>query len=372
MQFTRTGSFAGLVLSSALALTACGSGNNTTAVSSSAPTSAAGGSAAGAAYCATGSLSGQGSTFQQNAELQWIKDYQAKCSGAQIAYQGTGSGAGKTAFGNGTADFGGTDSLPKDPEQAAADKTCGSGNKGIVTPVVAGAVVLVYNLPGVSKLVISPMVAAGLFQGTIKTWNDPALKADNSGATLPAIPVVPVHRSEKSGTTSIFSTWLDANAKGDWKLGAGETLTWPGGQSAKGSDGTTTSVSQSKGAVTYTELSFAKQRSLPFADIKNASGAAVTASGASVSAALKTAKVDTGKGDIRISPDFATPTPDAYPLSSPTYVLTCDKGNKNAALLKGYFTYALTDGKDVLDQLGYAPLPDEISTQAQAQVEKLS
>ena len=364
----------GLVLSSALALTACGSGNNTSSTASApaTPASVGASSAAAASYCATGSLSGQGSTFQQNAQLQWIKDFTAKCSGAQVSYQGTGSGAGKSAFGNGTADFGGTDSLPKPAEQAAADKRCGAGNKGILTPIVAGAVVLTYNLPGVTKLVLSPTTAAGLFQGTIKTWNDPALKADNPGVSLPSIPVVAVHRSEKSGTTKIFSSWLKLTATSVWKLGSAETLTWPGGQSAKGSDGTTTAVSQSKGGVTYTELSFAKQRNLPFADVKNQSGAAVTASGASVSSALATAKVDTGSGDIRITPDYATTTASAYPLAAPSYVLTCDKGNKSAALLKGFLTYALTDGKAALDALGYAPLPDAIGTQALAQAGKLS
>lgn len=370
MKLKRASTFSALALAGVAALTACGSGNNTTDVASSAAPSAGG--ASGSANCASGSLSGQGSTFQQNAELQWIKDYSAQCSGVQISYQGTGSGAGKTAFGNGTADFGGTDSLPKDPEQAAADKNCGAGNKGIVTPIVAGAVVLTYNLPGVDKLVLSPKTVAGLFQGTIKRWDDAALKADNPDAKLPSLPVIPVHRSEKSGTTKIFSGWLDATAKADWKLGVDETLTWPGGQSAKGSDGTTTSVAQSKGGVTYTELSFAKARSLPFADIKNQSGATVTPNAASVSAAFKTATVDTSKGDLRIKPDYATTTAAAYPLSAPSYVLTCDKGNKNAALLKSYFTYVLTSGTQVLDGLGYAALPDEISAKAAAQVASFS
>ncbi len=381
MKVTRTARLASLATMGALALTACGSGNNTSTSpaggggASNNPaggaSSSGGGGAAAAAYCAKGSLSAQGSTFQQNAELQWSKDYAAACSGGQISYQGTGSGAGKTAFGNGTADFGGTDSLPKPAEQAAADKTC-SGGKGIVTPIVAGAVILTYNLSGVDKLVLSPKTAAGIFQGTIKTWNDPAIKAENASAKLPGIPIVAIHRSEKSGTTKIFSGWLDKTAGGAWKLGVDETLTWPGGQSAKGSDGTTTAVSQAKGGITYTELSFAKQRSLPFADIMNASGKAVTASGDSVSAALKTAKVDTAAGDIRISPDYGTTTADAYPLAAPSYVLTCNKGNKNAGLLKGYLTYVLTDGKGVLDKLGYAPLPDEIASKAAAQVSALS
>ena len=370
MKLNRVSTFSALALCGVVSLSACASGNNTTETAASGGPSA--GTSSGSANCAGGSLSGQGSTFQQNVELQWIKDYSAQCSGVQISYQGTGSGAGKTAFGNGTADFGGTDSLPKDPEQTAADKRCGAGNKGIVTPIVAGAVVLTYNLPGVDKLVLSPKTVAGLFEGTIKRWDDAALKADNPGAKLPSIPVIPVHRSEKSGTTKIFSSWLDATDKADWKLGVDETLTWPGGQSAKGSDGTTTSVAQAKGGVTYTELSFAKARNLPFADIKNQSGKAVTPNGESVSAALKTATVDSAKGDIRLKPDYATTTADAYPLAAPSYVLTCNKGNKSAALLKAYLTYALTDGTAVLDGLGYAPLPDAIATQAKAQIGSLS
>src|SRR3954454_20091195 len=143
MLVSRTGALAGLTLVGALALTACGSGNNASTTNSSSSTS-----------CKTGSLSAQGSTFQANAQLQWAKDFGQDCSGASVTYEGTGSGAGKTAFGNGTADFGGTDSLPKPEEQAAADKRCGTGNKGIVTPIVAGAVVLTYNLNGVDKLTL--------------------------------------------------------------------------------------------------------------------------------------------------------------------------------------------------------------------------
>jgi phosphate transport system substrate-binding protein len=367
VKVTRTGKLAGLTLVGALSLTACGSGNNKTATTTN-PSA----SGTGSAGCATGSLSGQGSTFQANAELQWAKDYAAKCSGASVTYEGTGSGAGKTAFGNATAEFGGTDSLPKPEEQAAADKRCGTGNKGIVTPIVAGAVVLTYHLDGVAKLTLSATTVAKIFEGTITKWDDAAIKADNAGVTLPSTTIVPVHRNDKSGTTNIFSSWLDKNDPTDWKLGAAETLTWPGGQSAKGSDGVTGAVAGAKGGITYTELSFAKAQNLAVADIKNAAGTTVTPNAASVSAALGTATVDTSKGDIRITPDYATKTSAAYPLAAPSYVLTCDKGNKSPALLKSYLTYALTDGTAVLDGLGYAPLPDAIATQAKSQVATLS
>ncbi|MDP9101180.1 MAG: phosphate ABC transporter substrate-binding protein PstS [Actinomycetota bacterium] len=358
---------AGLGVLAAFALSACSSGNNTpsaVATHSTAP------GASAAATCATGSLSGQGSTFQQPIELQWIKDYAAKCPGAQVAYVGTGSGAGKAALGAGTADFGGTDSLPKPAEQANADKHC--GGTAIVTPVTLGADVLTYNLQGVTKLQLSPETLAGIFQLTIVTWNDKAIATDNPGVTLPNIPIVPVHRNDKSGTTNIFSSWLTKTAP-SWKLGSGDTLVWPAKeQSGKGSDGVVAGVRQTPGGITYTELSYAKLNSLPFADVKNQAGKFVTPAAASISAALATAKVDTTKGDLRVTPDYATADPAAYPASSPTYVFTCKTGNKSAALLKGYLTYALTDGRAVADQLGYAPLPDALQAQALAQVAALS
>ncbi len=360
---TRLVGIASIAACSAVALSACGSSSSNTGAST-APSGSSG--------CVTGNLSGQGSTFQQNAELQWISDYQKKCSGASIAYQGTGSGAGKAAFGNGTADFGGTDSLPKATEQAAADKVCSPG-KGIITPIVAGGVVLTYNLQGVSTLTLSPEVVAGIFDKKITSWDDPAIKKINTGVNLPSIPIVAVHRTDKSGTTNIFTSWLKATAGSSWTLDAGEVVNWPGGeQSAKGSDGVTTAVKQSAGGITYTELSFAKQRNLSTALIVNQAGKAVEASGSSVSAALETAKVDTSRGDLRVTPDYATSNPAAYPMASPTFILTCNQGNKNAALLKSYFTYALTDGKAVLNQLGYAPLPDSLNTKALAQIKSFS
>ncbi len=359
------------IASGALALAACGSSSGTNAAGTPSGGASSGGSG-NPSYCATGNLAGQGSTFQQNAELQWISDYQKKCPGATISYQGTGSGAGKAAFGNGTADFGGTDSLPKDTEQQAADKRCSPG-KGVITPIVAGGVVVTYNLQGVDKLTLSAKVVAGIFEKKITSWDDPAIKSLNSGVNLPSEPIVPVHRTDKSGTTNIFTSWLAADAGSEWTLGSGEVVDWPSGiQAAKGSDGVTTTVKQSNGGITYTELSFAKERNLPSALIVNQAGKAVEATGASVSAALETAKVDTSKGDLRVTPDYATSNPAAFPMASPTFIFTCNKGNKNAALLKGYFTYALTDGQAVLDQLGYAPLPDSLNKKALAQIASFS
>ncbi|MDQ6650457.1 MAG: phosphate ABC transporter substrate-binding protein PstS [Actinomycetota bacterium] len=343
-------------LAGVLALAGCGSDNN-------APTQpvAAGSSSAAAISCADGSLTGTGSTFQLNIEKQWISDYLAKCSAAKVDYTGTGSGAGISQFGSGTVDYAGSDSLMKADEQAKADARCGAGNKAIHLPITAGAAVLTYNLPGVPAVKLSAPVLAEMFQGTITKWDDFKVAADNPGTKLPPLAVQAVHRSDSSGTTDIFSKFLDANAKGVWTLATGKDLKWPGGQSAKGSDGTTNAVKATPGALTYTELSFAKANGLPFAAVKNAGGQYVVPTGASVGKALDAASVDTSKGDLRVSVDYASADAAAYPVSAVTYVIVCDKGNKNAALLKGFLGYATTGGQASADQLGYAPLPAKVA-----------
>jgi phosphate transport system substrate-binding protein len=299
-------------------------------------------------------------------------DYQAKCAGSTIAYAGTGSGAGKTSFGNGTVDFAGSDSNLNDTEQTAANTRCGATNYAIQTPITAGAAVLTYNLSGVKNLQLSAATIAGIFQGTITKWDDAAIKADNSGVSLPSTTIVPVHRSDKSGTTNIFSSFLKSNAGSAWTLGAGETLNWPGGQSGNGSTGTTAAVKQADGGITYTELSFAKLNNLPFAKVKNASGAYIEPNGKSVSAGLADATIDTTHKDIRAVVKYDSPNADAYPLSAVSYVITCNAGNKGAALIKGFINYALTDGTGVADGLGYAPLPSAMLSAAKTQVDSIS
>jgi len=257
-------------------------------------------------------------------------------------------------------------------EQTAADARCGAGAPAIETPITAGAAVLVYNLPGVKNLQLSAATLAGIFDGKITKWDDDAIKADNSGVTLPSTTIVPVHRSDKSGTTQIFTSFLDADSGGAWTLGASQTIAWPGGQSGNGSAGTTTAVTQTAGGITYTELSFAKLNNLPFAKIKNSSGAYVEATGASVASGLSDAKIDTSHGDIRAVVNYATTTAAAYPLSAVSYVITCKTSNKSAALLKSYLNYALTGGTGVDDKLGYAPLPGAMATAAKTQIAALS
>jgi phosphate transport system substrate-binding protein len=353
VKLARYGRTAALVVAAALATSACGSDDNS-------PNAAPSGSSS--TSCQSGTLTGAGSTFQKNIELQWIKDFTATCSGTNVDYKGVGSGAGIAQFGEGTVDYAGSDSVMKDDEQATADKRCGTGNKALQIPVTAGAIVFAYKLDGVTSLQLAPATIAGIFQGKITKWDAAEIKADNPGATLPSTAIQAVHRSDSSGSTDVLSKYLDKTAGGTWTLGTGKELSWPGGQAAKGSDGVTTAVQNTAGAIAYTELSFAKANNLPVVKVKNASGAYVEPTGDSVGKALASATLDESHGDLRTKIDFATAEPAAYPVSAVSYLIVCDKGNKNATLLKAFLTYATTTGQNTADALGYAPLPSAIAS----------
>ena len=339
----------------ALGVAACGSDSNG---SNASPTSS------GNSACASGSLTGQGSTFQQNMQKQWSSDFAGKCSGAQVSYTGTGSGAGIQQFGSGTIDFAGSDATMKPDEQASADKRC--NGKAITFPVTAGGVAIIFNVKGVSSLNLSPKSLAGIFQGTIKTWNDPQIKADNPGASLPSTAVKSFHRADGSGTTKVFSGFLQALAPSDWKLGSDKQLNWPAGQAAKGSDGVVAGVKQTDGGVTYAEVSFAKQNQLPTAKVKG-SGDFTDLTGDSVSKSIDSGFTVTGTGnDASGTLDFTKMT--GYPISTVSYVIVCQKytDSAKANLIKAYLTFAVTDGQQSADQLGFAPLPQTLVDKSKA------
>jgi phosphate transport system substrate-binding protein len=356
-----------LAAAGTMALSACGSdsqGGSTTNAGNSSPTAAA--------NCATGDLKGAGSTFQKNIVAQWIKDFGAACSGANIDYQPVGSGAGITQFGANTIDFAGSDSVMKPDEQSAADKRCGS--PAIHLPITAGGIALIYKLGDVKNLQLSPTTIAGIFQGTVKKWDDPAIKADNPGASLPGTGITPVHRSDSSGTTSVFSKFLNATAASDWKLGEGKELKWPASvQGAKGSDGVTQAVAGSDGAITYAEVSYATSSGLGVAKVKNGAGEYAALDAASVGKALEGASVP-DSGDLKVKYDFANTTSGAYPITALSYEIVCSKGNDagKLALLKAFLTYDVTAGQAAAEGLGFAPLPQSIADKVKTAVDGLA
>lgn len=335
----------------ALLFAACSSTANPGSTSST--TSAAAGSSGGFT-CASGSIAGAGSTFVQNIAQEWIKDFGDKCAGANVNYQGIGSGAGIQQLTAGTVDFGATD-VPLTADQSAALQSKGTV---VQIPWAAGAIALEYNLSGVTNLQLSAATIGEIFAGKIKAWNDPAIRADNPGVKLPSTTISTVHRSDSSGTTGAFTSYLAAAAPQVWTLGSGKTVAWPSGSGAKGSDGVTATVKQTDGAIGYAEVSFAEGAQLPMAKVRNGAGSYMSPSDAgAVSAAISAAGSPSSQGVV--TPAYTSATAGIYPISTVTYVvvLQSQPDRAKARLLKDFLAYAVGAGQASANSLFYAPLP---------------
>src|SRR5215469_7150622 len=215
----------------------------------------------------SGSLVGAGSTFVYPIMTRWISDFQSKHPGVQINYQSIGSGGGIQQLKQGLVDFGASDA-------ALDDKQLEEMPALVQIPESAGPVCITYNLPELkTPLKLSGETLAGIYLGTIKTWQDPAIKKDNAGVQFPNHAVAVTHRSDGSGTTNIFTTYL-AKVSDAWskKTGKGISVSWPVGLGGKGSEGVTGLVKQTPGAIGYVELSYAKENNLPVALIQNQAG----------------------------------------------------------------------------------------------------
>ena len=369
----RLASVTGVALVGTFALSGCGSNNN-----SSATPSASGGTTK-AASCPTGTLNGEGSSAQKNAIEQAITDFQNACSGATVNYAATGSGAGVKQFIGGQVDFGGSDSALSEKakagstsiEQIAANKTCGSPAWNL--PMVTGPITFAYNLKGVNKLIITPVVAAKIFNGLITKWNDPAIAAINTGVTLPAEPIKVFFRSDDSGTTDNFTKWLHAAAPMDWP--AASAKKWSGkGEGKPQSTGVATAVKNTEGGVTYAEWSFAKDDKLGIAQIDNGAGP-VQLTGGSVGKAVSAAKQVGVGNDLKLKLDYATKEAGAYPILLVTYEIACSKAKDpaKAKLLQAFLkSFAAADEQAKLQNIGYAPLPAAIQAKVAAAIDALS
>jgi phosphate transport system substrate-binding protein len=306
-------------------------------------------------------------------ETQWAKDFGIACAGAQINYQGTGSGAGITAIENGTADFAGSDVTMAAADQTKANTACGT--TAITIPVTSGGIAVTYNLSGVTSLKLSAATVAGIFDGKITKWNDPAVAADNSGTTLPATTISVFYRNDSSGSTSVFTSFLKADAPTAWTLGASKTITFfSSAQGAKGSAGVAAGVKQTSGGVTYVETSYAKAQSLPTASIKGVGSSYVDATDATVSTAIGEGFSVTGTGNDLAGAMAYEKMMTGYPISTVSYAIVCSK-YKDAAkgsLVKAYLSYAITKGQAAAAGLGFAPLPSDLATKAEASISAIS
>ena len=303
-------------------------------------------------------LQGAGATFPAPLYTSWFETYSGANPNIKIDYQAIGSGGGIKGITDQTVDFGASDAAMKDEEIAALKP----GVKILHVPTALGAVVVIYNVPDATAINLDADTIAGLFAGTITNWNDPKIAALNSGATLPDLPVTVVHRSDGSGTTNAFTTYLDT-VNADWhaNVGAGKEVQWPTGIGAQGNDGVAGGVKQTPGAVGYVELNYATQANIPSALVKNAAGKFVAGSTDGVTAAAESA-VASFPADFRQAPIINGAGDTTYPIASYTYLLIpVDWSDLNKAQAMVSFTnWALTDGQSAEATLGYAPLPAEI------------
>jgi phosphate transport system substrate-binding protein len=353
----------------ALALAACSSSSSSSS-SSSAPvasgTSAAASGATSDASSASGTINASGSTFQTNFQQAAIQAFKATNPKITVNYGGGGSGKGRTDLAGGTVLFAGSDSPIPDKETANFH-----GKKVLYFPVQVGPIALAYNVSGVSDLKLDAAALAGIFQGTIKTWDDPAIKALNSGVSLPSTPISLVVRSDSSGTTANFSKYLVAAAGSAWKLGTASTITWPSSaHAANGGSGVAQAIKSTSGSIGYVDASTAKAAGLSAASIKNKAGDFVAPSSASAAAAVSQV---TPAADLT----FATvdePGAGSYPVTYQSWDLVYAKqpNANDVALLKAYFGYLLGAGQQLLTPLGLAPLPSSIDTKAVAQLSQIT
>jgi len=357
-------SAAALAVAASIGVAACGSS------SSSSSSTSGGGASSNPSSGGSATINGAGSTFA--APIYQQLGSELKGQGLTINYQATGSGQGIADFTNKSVDFAGSDPPMEDSEIKAADKN----GQPVHVPTAFGAITVSYNLSGVkSGLKFDGKTIADIFLGKVKKWNDPEITKLNPGVQLPSSTITIVHRSDDSGTTKGFTSFLSAYSP-EWakQVGADKTVKWPTGTGAKGNDGVAAAIKQTPGAIGYVEQAYALQNGFTVADVKNKAGKYIAPSLGSVTAS--------GTG-TQVPPDLRftignSPNPSAYPISSQTFVVVykdpCKAGASKAKAqgIVKFLDYVLGPGQSTIKKLSYAPLPSAIDSDAKAKVKGLT
>ncbi|BCW69256.1 phosphate ABC transporter substrate-binding protein PstS [Arthrobacter sp. NicSoilB8] len=364
LRFGRNAAIA-VIAAGALALTACGSDNATNTATSAAP------SASGPKV--TGTLTGIGSSAQGAAMDAWKTNFASANQGATVQYSPDGSGAGRKAILDGSAQFAGSDAYLKDEELASSKDKCGPDG-ALDIPVYISPIAVAFNVPGITDLKLDAPTVAKIFRGQVANWNDPAIAALNPGVQLPDLKVTPVNRSDDSGTTTNFTDYLSAVAPEVWTDKAAGV--WPAslkGENAKGTSGVVKTVTDTPGAVTYADDS-AVSGKLGTAQIK------VGDSFTKISAEAASKAVDAGKpvegrnaNDLAIKLDRTTTVAGAYPIVLVSYHIVCTSYDTQATadLVKAFVSYAASDAgqKAAADAAKSAPLSAALQAKVKTALE---
>lgn len=362
------------VVAMSLSLAACGGpqASNTTATPGDTASPGAAGAPAGGtdklALKGDVQLVGAGASFPAPLYQRWFQDFNKVHPKVQVNYQSVGSGAGVEQFTKGTVDFGASDTAMKDEEIAKIP-----ADKGVILlPMTAGSIVLAYNLPEVTgELKLPRAVYADILLGKITKWNDAKIAAANPGAKLPDQNISVVHRSDGSGTTGVFTKHLSAISP-EWKtkVGDGKTVSWPVGVGAKGNEGVTAQIQQTKGAIGYTEYGYAKNNKLSFASLENKGGKFVAPNDQSASKTLEGVALPENLRAFISDPEGA----ESYPLVTYTWLLVPKKvaDADKAKAIEAMIEYGLTDGQKVAAELGYVPLPKTVVDKVAAAADGIS
>ena len=356
MRFQRRAAAVGMVAAGALLFSACGSDDN----------AGAGGVQAAQGVTCGGkqALRSSGSSAQANAMTRFVAVYGQTCAGQTLNYTPSGSGAGRNEFLGGQTDFAGSDSALKSGDETnRAQQRCASPAWNL--PLVFGPVAVAYNLAGVTDLALDGATIAKIFNGTVRTWNDPAVAALNPGKPLPAAPIVVNFRSDESGTTENFQKYLVAASNGAYGKPAAQTFNGGVGAGARGSQGVADATKNTPNSITYVESSFAQRGGLGIAQIVNAGGGQpVPLTTESVATAIGGVQVSGQGNDLSLNLDslYKTTTPGAYPIALATYEIVCSnyQDDQAAGAVKAFLQSALSPtAQQALPDAGYVPLPDQ-------------
>jgi phosphate transport system substrate-binding protein len=360
VNFKRLGSIAAIAIAGTIVLSSCAA-NETTAPAETASTLA-------------GTIAGAGSSAQASAQEAWVAAFQTANPDVTVNYDSVGSGAGRETFISGGTVFAGSDSALSDDELAGEFASCAPGTKAIDLPVYISPIAVIFNVAGVDKLNLDADTLAGIFKGTITTWNDAAIVALNPDATLPSDAIVPVHRSDDSGTTKNFTDYLSKAAPTVWDAAPADPFPYTTGEAAQGTTGVVDAVTNGAFTIGYADAS--KAGDLGVAAIKVGDNFVDYTAEAAAAVVDASPVVDNREpNDFAIKLDRTTTAAGAYPLVLVSYEIACQEyaDPEVATLVKAYLTYiASTEGQAAAAAAaGSAPISSDLAAKVQAAIETI-